>query len=57
MGVLDFLTWGMGVREFLRHIAEDYEDTARKWGKDCEICGEPTYKNYPRCYKCNKEKK
>ena len=50
--------WGVvGVREFLWHISEDYADTAKKWGKDCIVCGEPTYKRLNLCNECRKKKK
>ena len=43
-----------GVREFLRHIAEDYKYTADKWGKDCLICGKPTWHKNNYCNFCKK---
>jgi hypothetical protein len=45
---------GTGVRELLRHIAEDYEYTAEQWGKDCVYCGKPTWKKNVLCNKCLK---
>ena len=43
---------GIGVREFLNHIAEDYKYTAEQWGKDCIHCGKPTWKKNDLCNKC-----
>ena len=40
--------WGVrGVREFLRHIAEDYEHTAKKWGRIVKLYSKTTYLNLP----------
>jgi len=52
---IDFVKskWGnKGVREFLRHIAEDYEFTAEQWGKDCIYCGKGTWKKRELCNRC-----
>src|SRR3989344_107305 len=42
----------IAVREFLRHIAEDYEYTAEQYGKDCIYCKKPTWKRNDLCNKC-----
>lgn len=43
------------IKEFLLHIAEDYEETANKWNRTCKDCGEFTYNSYERCIKCYKK--
>ena len=45
---------GKGVREFLKHIADDYEYTAEQWGKDCVFCGKPTWKKNVLCNRCKR---
>ena len=42
----------IGVREFLRHIAEDYTDTAEQFGKNCIYCKGNTWKRRNLCNKC-----
>ena len=52
--------WGVeGVREFLRHISEDYLDTAEKWGKKCATpnCPNDTFRKHKYCNSCIKERK
>lgn len=48
-----------GVREFLRHIGEDYLDSAEKWGKTCATpgCNNNTWHKNKYCNKCIRERK
>ena len=45
------------VKEFLLHIAEDYQETADKWNRKCKECGELTYNSYDYCIRCYKKQK
>jgi len=47
------------VREFLRHIGEDYIHTAELWGRTCatQECNNNTWHKNKYCNKCKKERK
>tara|TARA_Y100000310_G_scaffold343510_1_gene451502 strand:+ start:5916 stop:6239 length:324 start_codon:yes stop_codon:yes gene_type:complete len=45
-----------GVKEFLLHIIEDYQDTLNKYDGKCEVCGSDTWKGKKLCSKCYKIK-
>ena len=52
--------WGdNGVREFLRHIEEDYKHTREKWGRKCvkEGCENYTWHKRKFCNKCIRERR
>ena len=46
-------TWGKdGVKEFLNHIIEDYQDTLKKYNGKCVVCGKDTWKGKKLCTSC-----
>lgn len=51
--------WGTeGIKEFLRHIIEDYEHTLKMYEGKCVVCNKPTWKGKKLCITCyNKLKK
>jgi hypothetical protein len=52
--------WGAeGVREFLRHIEEDYKHTREKWGRPCATqgCEKYTWHKRKYCNTCIRERK
>lgn len=43
---------GKAIKEFLKHIAEDYEFTSERWGLSCVYCGNSTWHSNKLCNKC-----